>query len=55
MFTINSILICAATGLGCGYESLVKNQHGRFYLAGNWRINDKNRDRKTGYLMYLGI
>jgi hypothetical protein len=39
MFSVNALILNLATGVGLGYEQLVKSPNGAYYLTGNWRVN----------------
>ncbi len=39
MLTVNALIINVLTGIGLGYEQLVKSPIGAFYLTGRWTVN----------------
>lgn len=40
MLTVNALIINVLTGLGMGYEQMVKSPMGALYLTGRWTINN---------------
>lgn len=52
MLMVNSILINVSTGIGYGFEELLKSGKGRVYLSGRWQVNDRNNGIVVGYVKY---
>lgn len=55
MFSINALILNLATGVGLGYEQLVKCPNGAYYLTGNWRINTEKYGSVKGWIYYVCI
>lgn len=53
MFIVNSLIINVATGIGMGYEQLVKSPHGAYYLTGNWRVNKEKYGKSLAWVYYV--
>lgn len=55
MLTVNALIINVLTGLGMGYEQIVKEPMGAHYLTGRWKINVGKWGRYWGKGLYIGV
>jgi hypothetical protein len=53
MLTVNALIINVLTGLGLGYEQLVKSPIGAYYLTGRWVINREKYGEVFGWVLYI--
>ena len=55
MFTVNSMLINGITGIGYGYEHLLKEEGGSSFLLGKWTINEQRFEMTKGKFYYFMV
>lgn len=55
MLTLNALILNLLTGLGLGYEQMVKAPMGALYLTGRWIINQEHYGRYVSRALYIAI
>ena len=55
MLTLNALILNLLTGLGLGYEQMVKAPMGALYLTGRWIINEEQYGKYYARFLYIAV
>lgn len=55
MLTLNALILNLLTGLGLGYEQMVKAPMGALYLTGRWIIDQEYHGKYLSRFLYIVI